>query len=176
MMAIAMQEGSEVKSTPAGARPRGSWIPWVFVGLFGIVLIANGTMITVAISTFTGMETTSAYKKGLSYNKRLAAAAAQEALGWQASLDAEAVEPGEVAITFDLADRNGDPIAAADVSARIDRPLQDGFEQTIALRETRSGRYAASVDLPLRGQWNVAITAEVRGQNYQLTERIQVAE
>ncbi|MGI9417787.1 MAG: FixH family protein [Geminicoccaceae bacterium] len=165
---------NEDKSTPAGVRPAGGWIPWVFVGLFGIVLVANGTMIAVAISTFTGMETTSAYKKGIDYNKRLAAAARQEALGWQASVDASPGDNGEVVLTFDLKDKKGAPVAAADVRARLDRPLQQGLDQSVTLNETGSGRYAATVALPLKGQWEVELTADVRGHRYQLTERIQV--
>lgn len=163
------------KSTPASGRPKGSWIPWVFVGLFGIVLIANGTMITVAISTFTGMETTSAYKKGIDYNQRLAAASAQKALGWQASLEAvKASDTGTMAITFALEDKASAPIVAADVTARIDRPLQDGFEQVMTLREIGSGRYSADIDLPMKGQWEVQVTAEARGERFQITDRIQV--
>ena len=153
----------------------GHWIPWVFVGLFGIVLIANGTMITVAISTFTGMETTSAYKKGIDYNERLAAAAAQDALGWQGAVEAEKLDDaGQMAIAFELRDKDGAPIVAADVNARIDRPLQDGFEQVIALEELGSGRYAADVGLPLKGQWEILVDAHARGKRYQITERIQV--
>ena len=152
----------------------GHWIPWVFVGLFGVVLIANGTMIAVAISTFTGMETVSAYKKGINYNQRLAAAEAQEKLGWAASLDTEAGNAGQITILFDLKDKQGKPVAAADVQARIDRPLQDGLDQTITFDEIASGRYAATVDLPLEGQWEVEVNAVARGNRYQFTERIQV--
>jgi nitrogen fixation protein FixH len=167
---------NENKSMPTAHKaPAGRWIPWVFVGLFGIVLIANGTMITVAISTFTGMETTSPYKKGINYNERLAAAAAQDALGWQASLSAEnAGDDGETAISLMLEDGSGAPIVAADVTARIDRPLQDGFEQVITLEEFGGGRYVAAVSLPLKGQWEVQVDAFARGNRYQITDRIQL--
>ncbi|MGI9504727.1 MAG: FixH family protein [Geminicoccaceae bacterium] len=163
-------------SNPDRKRPHafGHWIPWVFVGLFGVVLIANGTMIAVAISTFTGMETVSAYKKGLSYNKRLAAADAQEKLGWQGALDTEAGDAGQMIILFDLNDKQGMPVAAADVQARIDRPLQDGLDQAVTFDEIKSGRYEATVDLPLNGQWEIQVDAVARGNRYQLTERIQV--
>ena len=169
MAMTAMSNPDRKRATAAG-----SWIPWVFIGLFGVVLIANGTMIAVAISTFTGMETVSAYKKGLSYNKRLAAAEMQEKLGWQASLNAKAGEGDAMIITFVLDDKEGAPIAAADVRARFERPLQDGLDQTVTFDEAKSGRYRATVDLPLKGQWEVALTADVRGHRYQLTKRIQV--
>ena len=169
MMAMTIRSNADIKSTPAGR-----WIPWVFVGLFGVVLIVNGTMIAFALSTFTGMETVSAYKKGLSYNRRLDAAAAQERLGWQASLDAEADNAGQMVITFDLTDQQGAPVAAADVLAKVDRPLQDGLDQTVVFKEIRSGRYAATVDLPLKGQWEVDVSAVARGGRYQFIERIMV--
>ncbi|MDH3664086.1 MAG: FixH family protein [Alphaproteobacteria bacterium] len=166
--------GERNKPTPTGRR-RGHWIPWVFVGLFLLVLAVNGTMITIAISTFNGLETTNAYEKGLAYNDRLAAAAEQERLGWETSLNAVPNENGQVTLTFVLADRLGAPIAAADVRARIDRPLQAGRDQVVVLEATDDGRYAATVDLPLKGQWNVQLTAEARGERYQLAKRIHIA-
>lgn len=169
MMATTMRADSDLKSTQ---RPAGRWIPWVFVGLFGVVLVANGTMITVAITTFTGMETVSAYKKGIDYNKRLEAAAKQEALGWQAALDAEAGDAGQMVMIFALDDRDGAPVAAADVLAKVDRPLQDGLDRMVVFDEIESGRYRATIDLPLEGQWEVQIDAVARGDRYQLTKRI----
>ena len=47
------------------------WIPWLFVGLFALVLVVNGSMIFVAFSTFPGLETTNAYQRGLAYNRQL---------------------------------------------------------------------------------------------------------
>lgn len=173
MMAKALRMTNAKMSAQAGDQT-GAWIPWVFFSLFLIVLAVNGTMITLAVSTFTGMETTSAYKKGIDYNQRLAAAAEQERLGWQASLDATADKAGKVMLTFALADHKGAPITAAKVRARVDRPLQQGFEQIIAFDEIAEGGYAAAVDLPLKGQWDIDLTANVRGQRYQFTERIQV--
>ena len=171
-MATTMAERN--KSRPTGNLP-GHWIPWVFVGLFLLVLAVNGTMITIAVSTFNGLETTNAYEKGLAYNDRLAAAAEQEQLGWKASLDTAPNEQGQVTLTFDLSDRLGAPITAADVHAHVDRPLQAGHDQTGQLEETADGRYEVTLDLPFKGQWDVRITADARGERYRLTERIHIA-
>lgn len=173
-MAKALRMTNPKTSMQAGGRT-GIWIPWAFFGLFLVVLAVNGTMIALAVSTFTGMETTSAYKKGIDYNRRLAAATEQEKLGWQASLEATADKAGKVMLTFALEDHMGAPITAADVRAHVDRPLQQGFEQFIAFDEISEGGYAVAVDLPLKGQWDIDLTANVRGQRYQLTERIQVS-
>ncbi|NJO36865.1 MAG: hypothetical protein HC871_03600, partial [Rhizobiales bacterium] len=93
---------------PAGGRT-GSWIPWIFVGLFLVVLAANCTMITIAVSTFNGLKTPRAYEKGLAYNDTLRAAAEQRDLGWQASLDVSSTSTGRVTLALDLADRMGAP-------------------------------------------------------------------
>ena len=169
MMAMAGTSNPDHKTpTPGG------WIPWLFVGLFMVVLAVNGTMITIAVSTFNGLETTSAYEKGLAYNQRLAAAAEQERLGWQGSIETQAQDDGRVTLTFKLADRKGEPIVAADVRARLDRPLQAGHDQSVVFDEAGGGRYIATVDLPLEGQWDVELMAAVRGQRYQLTERLHL--
>jgi nitrogen fixation protein FixH len=152
----------------------GRWIPWLFAGLFLVVLAVNGTMIAIAVSTFNGLETTQAYEKGLAYNDNLAAAAEQQDLGWQASLDVSSGSAGRVTLTFDLADRLGAAITGADVHADLDRPLQAGHEQTATLDEVGVGRYAATVELPLMGQWDVQLIAAARGHRHQLAKRIHV--
>lgn len=173
-MASNLPMDDPTKSPRTGGR-FGHWIPWVFFGLFLIVLAANGTMISIAVSTFNGLETTNSYEKGLAYNDRLAAAAEQERLGWQATFHNASTNPGEVTLTFDLKDRMGAPITTADVRARLDRPLQEGFDRMIKLEEIGQGRYAATVDLPLEGQWNVRLTVVARDHRYQLAERIHLA-
>lgn len=162
----------------------GRWIPWVFVGLFGLVLVANGTMITIAVSTFTGLETTNAYQKGLAYNEALAAKEEQAELGWQTTLDNEPVAGSkgagsqgagtEQTLAFTLTDRVGNPITTARVEAIVVRPIQEGHDQTIAFESTGQGRYRASVDLPLPGQWDVHLSAEAYGKTYRLAKRIHI--
>ncbi|MEZ5931625.1 MAG: FixH family protein [Alphaproteobacteria bacterium] len=167
---MTMRSDADQSRPTAGGR----WIPWLFVGLFLVVLAANGTMIGVALSTFNGLETTNAYEKGLAYNASLAAAAEQEQLGWTVSLQSRSVGARKVELAVDLADRLGQPIRSAEVRAELDRPLQQGHEQTILLAEQVPGRYQADLDLPLAGQWTVRLIAEARDHRYQLAERIQV--
>jgi nitrogen fixation protein FixH len=63
-MTITSLNDSRARSPQAGDR-FGRWIPWSFVGLFFLVLAVNGTMIAIAVSSFTGLETTNAYQRGL---------------------------------------------------------------------------------------------------------------
>jgi len=157
------------------ATAAGGWIPWVFVGLFLIVLAVNGTMITIAVSTFTGLETTNAYEKGLTYNDRLAAAAEQESLGWEADLSVTPKGERRVMLSLEFSDQLGNALTSADVEATLLRPVQEGHDMTVHLHDQGNGNYSAAVDLPLAGQWDIQLTAKARDQTYRLAERIHIA-
>ena len=150
------------------------WIPWLFVGLFALVLVVNGSMIFVAFSTFPGLETTNAYQRGLAYNRQLDAVDQQEALGWKVAFDFTQEEARRVALQLDLEDRLGNRIQDADVRARFVRPTHEGVDRTVALDHQIGGRYQAQVALPLDGQWNIHLTVDADGQTYRLSERVFV--
>ncbi len=152
----------------------GRWIPWTFVGLFLLVLAANSTMIIIAVSTFTGLETTKAYEKGLAYNSSLAAAAEQERWGWTADFVVKPKGGRRVALAFALADQLGNPINSAEVEVILLRPVQEGHDMTIHLDGQGHGRYAEEALLPLPGQWDIQLTATARTKSYKLTKRIHV--
>ena len=61
------------------------WVPWAFVGFFGVVLLANSAMLWVAFSTWTGLAADRAYDRGIHYNEdaRLAALV-QDVVFWLA--------------------------------------------------------------------------------------------
>lgn len=163
-------------SQPMKRTVPGSWIPWVFFGLFLLVLAVNGTMITIAVSTFTGLETTNAYEKGLAYNSRLDALAEQESLGWRADFVTTPKGEQRVALVFELSDQLGNPITSADVEATLLRPVQEGHDLKVHLDDQGNGSYAADVDLPLAGQWDIQLTAKARNKTYRLANRIHVTQ
>ncbi len=171
MMASTLPLDNTGKSPRTGAF-FGHWIPWVFVGLFFLVLAANGTMIVIAVSTFTGLETTNAYEKGLNYNNRLAAAAEQENLGWEADFVVTTLGDQRVVLDLQLNDRLGSPITSAKVEAALLRPVQEGHDLTVRLDHQGHGRYGTETALPLPGQWDIQLTAMARDKTYRLTERI----
>ena len=75
-------------STHRHHRPRrpapitGRMVLLYFVAFFGIIFAMNFYMVRVAISSFSGVETESAYKAGLSFKNDVAAAHAQDARHW----------------------------------------------------------------------------------------------
>jgi nitrogen fixation protein FixH len=163
-MAAAMQLGE-------GAR-RGHWIPWAFVAFFGIVLAANGALIWFAFQSWTGLETGSAYQRGLAYNRTLETARQQAALGWKVGFSFAQTGERQAAIELTLEDRHGDLLERADVQATIARPTHAGYDFMQSLAHQGAGRYRALLDLPLPGQWEIRIVAADGGDAYRLTERV----
>ena len=152
---------------------RSSWIPWTFVGLFGVVLIANGALLYFALQSWTGIETDQAYQKGLAYNEQIEQAEAQERLGWSADLSVEPNGPLRAQIALRLTDSAGAPLERAEVRATFVRPTQEGHDIDLELPWRGDGHYAAEAELPLAGQWDLRVDVNHRRGSYRLEERIQ---
>ena len=156
------------RSQPASQRS-GRWIPWVFVGGFAVVFAANAIMVTFAITSWTGLDTEDAYRKGLAFNRTLEAERREAALGWHGS----AVWAGD-RLTLRFEDDTGRPLTGAAVRAAFVRPTLAGHDLAVDLTEMGAGRYAASVDLPLDGVWDVRATARRGEDSFQINQRIMV--
>jgi nitrogen fixation protein FixH len=151
---------------------RSRWIPYAFIAFFGVVLLANGAMIWIAFATWTGLETESAYQKGLAYNRVLDQARAQTALGWHVDLEFAQADERAVAVKLALADRHGDLIEDASVSTTFFRPTHEGHDQVAAIPHRYGGAYEARVELPLAGQWDVHLSIERAGDVWRETRRV----
>ena len=115
------------------------WIPWTFVGMFAIIVIANGTMMFFAFDSWTGLSTNDSYKRGLVYNESLAKQETQARLGWKI---ASGFRPsGRLAgeIRVKLTDRTGSPLGGAKVVAKI--TAQDRAKKVIVFKMKRRKNY-----------------------------------
>jgi nitrogen fixation protein FixH len=157
--------------TLAMATDRSRWIPYAFLGFFAVVLLANGAMIWLAFATWTGLETEGAYQKGLAYNRTLEEAETQAALGWQ--VDLELGQEGQaLTLHLTLADRHGDLIEDADVTAAFVRPTHEGHDRVVAVPHRYGGAYVAEIALPLAGQWDLQLTVAAAGERWRETRRV----
>ncbi len=161
-------------------RQRGWWYPYIYVGVFGVVLAVNLVFMYSAVHTFTGLETEHAYEEGLEYNHMLAMAKAQQKLGWavEAQVDprgglVDGVDP-EADVTVSFHDKDGKPITGLSVEADFIRPTSAGHDKTLALTERGDGRYAVLASLPFPGQWELHVTARRGDLEYQYDKRIVV--
>jgi nitrogen fixation protein FixH len=159
-----------VQRTPEAVASR--WIPWTFVAFFLVVFAVNGVMVWFALASWTGLETTNPYERGLAYNRALEAAREQAALGWQADFHFAQSGQRHGTLEFRLQERDGAPLAAARVDALLVRPTEEGHDFAVDLTEREPGRYGAEVELPLPGQWEVRLAARARGEVYRLSPRI----
>ncbi len=77
---------SATSERPGGFRVTGRMVLLTFIGFFVVVASVNAVMVTSAVRTFSGVETENAYKAGLAFNESIAAAGAQDALGWRVEI------------------------------------------------------------------------------------------
>lgn len=83
---------------------RGWHVLFIFIGFFATIFLVNGIMVYDALSTFGGLETPDAYRKGLAYNQRIAEGVAQAQRGWRDKL---AYVPETQRVRIDLNDPAG---------------------------------------------------------------------
>src|SRR5919112_4365272 len=111
-------------STAATARaPRiltGRMVLFYFIAFFGVIFAMNFYMVRVAISSFSGVETESAYKAGLSFKNDIAAAHAQDARHW--SVEAALRRGDNAGVIITARDAQGQALAGLTAEVRLAHP------------------------------------------------------
>ncbi|MEQ8824641.1 MAG: FixH family protein [Filomicrobium sp.] len=143
---------------------------------FSVLFVVNGVFLYYAITTFTGIETSDAYRKGISYNQNLQEERRFEQLGWQGKIAGD----GKT-IKLTLLTQDGTPVRGMDVSGKVGRPATDKFDQTVTFKDQGNGIYAAKDANLAPGNWIVVV--EVRepvSQNseprFRLKERLWLSQ
>ncbi len=149
-----------------GPRPSDQWIPWYFVLFFAVFIILDSIFVYIAITSQTGVVTDKAYEKGLAYDSLLEESRLQKELGVQHEVSYDAP-----LLKLSLKDRDGHPIEAAKVTAKMIRPVQAGYDFELILTPVDSGVYAAELHVPLSGLWTAKMEAQWDGQSYRTTYR-----
>ena len=150
-------------NTPPQRRPwTGRHVLLAFIAFFAVVFVADGIMIYKAVTTFGGLDTSDAYRKGLSYNERIEAAKAQAERGWQDKLDYVA-ETNRLRIS--LLDASGNGVSGLSLTAQLQRPATDRFDREVPLAQTGPGVYEAAVPELAAGWWTVELQAHKSGSS-----------
>ncbi|MBT5940675.1 MAG: FixH family protein [Rhodospirillaceae bacterium] len=145
----------------------GRSVLWWVISFFMVIFIANFFFIYFALTTWTGLSTENAYEKGVRYNETLDQGAQQKKLGWQSRV--VLTKTGQLRIS--MLDRAGQPLTGLAVKANLIRPVIEGSDQQITLRETTPGIYQAAVRLSHLGRWRVEV---VIGEQYRLRHDIEL--
>lgn len=155
---------------------KGRHVLVALVAFFGVMLIANGIFVYFAVATFSGGDTSNAYRKGLEYNETLAAAERLAARGWQNEIVYDD-RAGRLSLT--VRDRHAVPVTGLGIEAALSRPATDKEDRAVRLTETEPGIYAAEIKLA-PGLWVIAVApseASVTSEPvYRLKHRLFVAE
>ena len=139
------------------------------LAFFAVIIAANLVMMGFALKTHTGLVVPNSYVASQDFNKEIAAARAQTALGWRTTF---AYEGGALRQTF--AGPTGAPLAGLDVSAAIGRPVTDADDRTLAYTEIAPGVYGAEAALP-PGIWRIETLARsTDGKTYREIREIDV--
>ena len=139
-------------------------IPWLFVAFFVFVAVVDSIMVTLAITTHSGVVSDHPYERGLHYNKVVAAANAQMALGWQGK--AEYVN-GELRIA--VHDREGNLLPLDTASAYFTRPSKEGSDFSIKMNG-----YSKKVAFPADGVWDVRMEMTSGAESFQFKTRLVI--
>lgn len=155
--------------TAATFRLTGRHVLYSFLLFFALVIGANSVFVWVALDSFRGTTSDSAYQEGIDYNDRLLAAAAQKARGWS----------GKAMVTPDylevVADANAAPLTGLTLEALLRDPTGPAGDQRLPLYETAPGRYGAALALPHLGTWYLVVTGQsLDGTAFRLEQSLWV--
>lgn len=152
------------------------WIPSCFFAMFFVIFAANATMVGMALGSWRGLVTTDAYDKGVAYQEAIDAEKREQALGWSIDLSVDSPQPKRADVLISLTDDQGRPLDADRVRVGFVRPTQEGYDSLHTLNAVGGGKYAKSVQLPLKGLWELRIEAEKGADAYRVSRRITLNE
>ena len=136
-------------------KEKGTWVLLCFIAFFGVIVVVNSIFIYNALGTHSGVVTKQPYEKGLAYNETLEKARSQPDI-------AHIVSYQDGILRWELPG-----VDDARGSARIVRPVHDGYDFDVTLRRVGGGVYEVQPDLPLRGQWTAKLKATWNNKNLQ---------
>jgi len=151
---IAANENKPVRPKPA-RQLTGRTVLFCLLGFFGTVTAVNAIMIREAVTTFGGLETSSAYREGQKFEREIAAARAQESRQWRVSANVR--RSGDQArVEIDVRDAAGSALAGLTATAELHRPTAAREDHTVNLSESAPGHFTGTA-VVAPGQWDVLI-------------------
>jgi nitrogen fixation protein FixH len=146
---------STTATTGRAPRPiTGRTVLLYLIGFFGIIFAMNFYMVRVAVSSFSGVETESAYKAGLSFKNDVAAAHAQDARHWMVEASLQRGDATSVVIT--ARDVQGQALRGLTPEVRLAHPTDKRRDVVLELVELTPGEFKSLTPMP-EGQWDLVI-------------------
>lgn len=165
MTANSLRSGNNMGKEQITKPLSGWWVFAAFAAFFGVVIAVNTVFITNALRSHSGLVTEDAYKKGLDYNETLKEARSQPELFSKVSFENGVVR-------WVLKEPSGKPIEDAKVSAQFARPVKDGDDFSAIMRYEGDGLYSLKPDFPVKGAWQLHLSAAWDNKTYKTTNQI----
>ncbi len=160
--------------TERPGRLSGGHVLAAMLAFFGIIIVADGTMIYKALTTFGGVDNVNAYRDGLAYNARIASAERQAKLRWRDTLE---ILSNPERIRVSLSNADGAPLSGVRVEALVGRPATIRSDAVIQLAEVAPGIFEAAFPEAGEGAWIATVRAfETNGDEpvYQNRRRLWI--
>ena len=129
----------------------------MLIAFFGVIIGVNLLMAYFANSTWSGLVVANGYVASQTFDKDLAKARAQEALGWKVGFD---FTDSRIRLTF--ADATGKKIDNLAITGDLERTVTDRQDQKLTFSPMGSGVYSAPAILS-SGVWEVEVDAKGNG-------------
>jgi nitrogen fixation protein FixH len=154
----------------------GRHVAFGMVAFFTVIVVVDLIMIRLALTTFSGLETSDSYRKGLAYNERIAVERDMANTGWTSNTTYDAAK---AELRFKLSGSSGAQAAGSVVTAHVGRAATNAYDRTVVLVEQADGHYAAPLKDMESGSWVVTTTVLGGTDNsdliYRTKERIWIA-
>lgn len=136
-------------------------LAWL-VGSFAVIFAANFALIYIALSTLHGEEVENSYDASQVYNLKIAAAEAQQKLGWKVDVQTRQ-ENGGVRVVADVRDIAGAAVPGLEVHAKFTHPFNRYLDRETVLASDGSEYEGFATDVK-PGRWALEIEAKLNGE------------
>jgi len=135
----------------------------ILVGFFGVVIVVNMLLATLASTSFTGVVVENSYVASQHFNRWLDEARAEDRLGWKAAV--RRADDGH--LTIELAGVSG----AAQVSGDAWHPLGRAPDRVLRFAPDGEGGYRSLEAVPA-GRWRIRIEVRAEGRRWRTEETV----
>lgn len=142
---------------PAGRPLTGRTVLAIMLGFFGVIVLVNAVMATLAVGTMPGTVTDNGYRASQRFNAELEAARIRAAQGWVIEAHVERAAGGAAALDLALRTADGRPVEGLELSALLVRPTEPAADRIFALRAAGEGRYAGFAEAVATGAFDLVI-------------------